>query len=113
MNDTLWDYCQKQGIVLTRSRAYRKNDQAWVEQKNGAIVRKLIGYGRLEGLSETAALHRLYEASRLYINFFQPSFKLKSKTGKGREFIRSMSFRKRPVVDCSCERMFPPRSNRR
>lgn len=83
MKDTLWDYCQKQGIVLTRSRAYRKNDQAWVEQTNGAIVRKLIGYGRLEGLSETAALRRLYEASRLYINFFQPSFKLKSKTREG------------------------------
>jgi hypothetical protein len=49
MNDTLWDYCQKQGIVFTRSRAYHKNDQAWVEQKNGAVVRKLIGYGRLEG----------------------------------------------------------------
>jgi predicted RNA binding protein YcfA (HicA-like mRNA interferase family) len=83
MNDTLLDYCQKQGIVLTRSRTYRKNDQAWVEQKNGAIVRKLIGYGRLEGLSETAALRRLYEVSRLYINFFQPSFKLKSKTREG------------------------------
>ena len=83
MNDTLWDYCQKQGIVFTRSRAYRKNDQAWVEQKNGAVVRKLIGYGRLEGLSETAALRRLYESSRLYINFFQPSFKLKSKTREG------------------------------
>ena len=83
MNDTLWGYCQKQGIEFTRSRAYRKNDQAWVEQKNGAIVRKLIGYGRLEGLSETAALRRLYEASRLYINFFQPSFKLMSKTREG------------------------------
>jgi hypothetical protein len=83
MNDTLWEYCQKHGIVFTRSRAYRKNDQAWVEQKNGAIVRKLIGYGRLEGLSETAALRRLYESSRLYINFFQPSFKLKSKTREG------------------------------
>jgi hypothetical protein len=83
MNDTLWEYCQKHGIVFTRSRAYRKNDQAWVEQKNGAVVRKLIGYGRLEGLSETAALRRLYESSRLYINFFQPSFKLKSKTREG------------------------------
>src|ERR1039457_4605348 len=83
MNDTLWDYCQEQGIVLTRSRAYRKNDQAWVEHKNGAVFRKLIGYGRLEGLSETAALRRLYESSRLYINFFQPSFKLKSKTREG------------------------------
>jgi hypothetical protein len=83
MSDVLWDFCQKQGIVFTRSRAYRKNDQAWVEQKNGAIVRKLVGYGRLEGLSETAALRRLYEASRLYVNFFQPSFKLKSKTREG------------------------------
>jgi hypothetical protein len=83
MNDTLWDYCQEQGIVFTRSRAYHKNDQAWVEQKNGAIVRKLIGYGRLEGLNATAALRRLYEASRLYINFFQPSFKLKSKWREG------------------------------
>src|ERR1035437_6765264 len=83
MNDTLWDYCQKQGIVFTRSRAYHKNDQACVGRQNGAVVRKLIGYGRLEGLSETAALRRLYESSRLYINFFQPSFKLKSKTREG------------------------------
>ena len=83
MNATLWSYCRQQGIVFTRSRAYHKNDQAWVEQKNGAIVRKLIGYGRLQGLSATAALRRVYEASRLYINFFQPSFKLKSKHRQG------------------------------
>ncbi len=83
INDTLWNYCQQQGLEFTRSRAYRKNDQAWVEQKNGAIVRKLIGYGRLEGLAATAALRRLYEASRLYVNFFQPSFKLKDKERQG------------------------------
>jgi hypothetical protein len=83
MNDTLWDYCRQKGLELTRSRAYRKNDQAWVEQKNGAVVRKLIGYGRLEGLAATAALRRLYEASRLYVNFFQPSFKLKDKEREG------------------------------
>jgi hypothetical protein len=83
MNDTLYSYCQEQGIVFTRSRSYHKNDQAWVEQKNGAIVRKLIGYGRLEGLTATAALRRVYEASRLYTNFFQPSFKLKSKYREG------------------------------
>jgi len=83
MNDTLYNYCREQNIVFTRSRAYHKNDQAWVEQKNGAIVRKLIGYGRLEGLTATAALRRVYEASRLYINFFQPSFKLKSKYREG------------------------------
>lgn len=83
MNETLWNYCQQRGLELTRSRAYHKNDQAWVEQKNGAVVRKLIGDGRLEGLAATAALRRLYDASRLYVNFFQPSFKLKGKERDG------------------------------
>jgi hypothetical protein len=83
LNDILFNYCRDQGITLTRSRAYHKNDQAWVEQKNGSVVRKLVGYGRLEGLSATAALRRLYESSRLYTNFFQPSFKLTGKTRRG------------------------------
>ncbi|MEN8506618.1 transposase, partial [Paraburkholderia terricola] len=72
--------CKATGIELTRSRPYKKNDQAWVEQKNGSIVRRLVGYGQLRGLDATETLASLYEVSRLYINFFQPSFKLKSKT---------------------------------
>ncbi|WP_227749487.1 integrase catalytic domain-containing protein [Paraburkholderia atlantica] len=83
MNAAMLDFCKAAGIELTRSRAYKKNDQAWVEQKNGAIVRRLVGYGRLRGLEATATLASLYEVSRLYINFFQPSFKLKSKTRHG------------------------------
>lgn len=47
MNETLFDYCQAHGIKQTRSRGYRKNDQAWVEQKNGAVVRRMVGYDRL------------------------------------------------------------------
>jgi hypothetical protein len=83
MNETVFDYCRVRGLEQTRSRAYKKNDQAWVEQKNGAIVRRLVGYGRLSGMTATSALARLYEVSRLYINFFQPSFKLKSRTRDG------------------------------
>jgi hypothetical protein len=83
MNQTVFDYCKDKGLEQTRSRAYKKNDQAWVEQKNGAIVRRLVGYGRLSGLAATQALAKLYASSRLYINFFQPSFKLKSKTRDG------------------------------
>jgi hypothetical protein len=49
MNETLQSYCQRNHIEWTRSRAYLKNDQAWVEQKNGAVVRRLAGYGRLSG----------------------------------------------------------------
>ncbi len=71
------------GCEFTRSRAYRKNDQAWVEQKNGAVVRKLAGYDRLSGVKGAEKLARLYEFSRPYVNCFQPSFKLKSKTRTG------------------------------
>ncbi|CAH2935713.1 MAG: elements of external origin; transposon-related functions [uncultured Paraburkholderia sp.] len=83
MNEAVFDFCKATGIELTRSRAYRKNDQAWVEHKNGSVVRRLVGYGRLRGLEATQTLACLYEVSRLYINFFQPSFKLKSKTRHG------------------------------
>ena len=51
MNQTVFDHCNARGLEQTRSRAYKKNDQAWVEQKNGAIVRRLVGYGRLSGLA--------------------------------------------------------------
>ncbi len=83
MSQSVFDYCKGHGLVQTRSRAYKKNDQAWVEQKNGAVVRRLVGYGRLSGVAATKALAQLYASSRLYINFFQPSFKLKSKTRDG------------------------------
>jgi hypothetical protein len=83
MNQSVFDYCKGHGLVQTRSRAYKKNDQAWVEQKNGSIVRRLVGYGRLSGLDARNALAQLYASSRLYINFFQPSFKLQSKKRDG------------------------------
>src|SRR5471030_1884623 len=83
MNQSVFDYCKGHGLEQTRSRAYKKNDQAWVEQKNGSVVRRLVGYGRLSGTDARNALAQLYASSRLYINFFQPSFKLKSKTRDG------------------------------
>jgi hypothetical protein len=83
VNDKLIEYCLGHGIELTRSRPYRKNDQAWVEQKNGAIVRKLLGYRRFEGIAAARAITRLYGAARLFVNFFQPSFKLAAKSRDG------------------------------
>lgn len=83
MNEVVAAYCTQHGISRTRSRPYHKNDQAWVEQKNGSVVRRLVGYRRLEGIAAAAALSRLYAASRLFVNFFQPSFKLASKTRLG------------------------------
>jgi hypothetical protein len=88
INETMLAYCQEQGLEFTRSRAYRKNDQAWVEQKNGAVVRKLVGYGRLEGVEAARVLAELHSAARLYVNFFQPSFKLKAKTRQGSKICK-------------------------
>src|SRR5438105_3204912 len=83
MKETVRDHCQQVGIEFTRCRPYRKNDQAWVEQKNGAVVRRTIGYRRFEGLEAAATLARLYAAMRLFVNFFQPSFKLATKVRDG------------------------------
>lgn len=83
INETIKAWCEAAGVVFTRSRPYRKNDQAHIEQKNGAIVRRMVGYRRLEGLAAAEALARLYRPMRLFVNFFQPSFKLAEKRREG------------------------------
>ena len=88
INDTLVDHCRDNKIELTRCRAYKKNDQAWIEQKNGAVIRRMVGYGRLEGAAAAVALNKLYTSGRLFVNFFQPSFKLLSKTREGAKVIK-------------------------
>jgi len=88
INETVLSYCHDQNIELTRCRPYKKNDQAWIEQKNGAVVRRLVGYGRLEGIRAATVLTKLHEAARLYVNFFQPSFKLKSRKREGAKVIK-------------------------
>jgi hypothetical protein len=99
VNDKLIEYCLNHGIELTRSRPYRKNDQAWIEQKNGAVVRKLLGYRRFEGIAAAKAITRLYGASRLFVNFFQPSFKLAAKHREGAHVCKRYIPHRHPVSD--------------
>ena len=79
INDLLWRYCRQRHIKLSRSRPYKKNDNAWVEQRNWTHVRKVVGYCRFDTTAELAAMRALYAVLRLYRNFFQPTMKLKSK----------------------------------
>ena len=65
------------------SRAWKKNDSAHVEQKNGAVVRQLIGYDRFASKAAYAQLARVYHLARLHVNFFQPVQKLVSKHREG------------------------------
>ena len=91
INATLIQYCADRGIEFTRSRAYRKNDQAWIKQKNGAVVRRFVGYDRYSGPIAGQTMAHLYRAIRRYMNYFQPSFKLLEKTRDGATVVKRYS----------------------
>jgi hypothetical protein len=76
-------YCRQNNITFTRSRAYKKNDSCHVEQKNGNVVRRLVGYDRYTSRAAYQCLGRVYDCVRLYLNFFQPTMKLLDKTRNG------------------------------
>ena len=85
INEAVIAYCEQAHITFTRGRPYLKNDQCFVEQKNGAIVRQVVGYDRLVGEHAYRQLTELYRALRLYVNCFQPSMKLLSKQRDGKK----------------------------
>ena len=96
INDLLYRYCLNEKITFTRSRPYKKNDQAHVEQKNWSVVRHTVGYDRWETQQELALLESIYDDLRLYINFFQPSFKLIAKERIGNRTIKRYDTAKTP-----------------
>ena len=83
INHHLYAYCQREGITFTRSRPYKKNDNAYVEQKNWSVVRRLIGYDRYSSKEALGQLNRVYQLVRSYVNFFQPVMQLQRKTRHG------------------------------
>lgn len=79
INNELIRYCAQEHLTFTRSRVGHKNDNAFVEQKNWSVVRRLVGYDRFDTQKQTDALNRLYGLYREYVNFFLPVTKLVSK----------------------------------
>jgi hypothetical protein len=69
MNEIVVPWRRAQKIAVTRSRAYKKNDQAFVEQKNGAVVRRLVGYDRFVGAETARVLIRLYATAMAFLWF--------------------------------------------
>jgi hypothetical protein len=96
INDLLYRYCLDEKITFTRSRPYKKNDQTHVEQKNWSVVRHTVGYDRWETEQEFALLESIHDDLRLYINFFQPSFKLIAKARIGNRTIKRYDTAKTP-----------------
>ena len=68
-----------QGVTLSRSRPYHKNDNPRVEQKNSTLVRAYLGYDRLDTVAHVLAVNCLYDKLWLYYNLFQPVMHLVEK----------------------------------
>ena len=83
INDQLYRYCVEEKITFTRGRAGRKNDSAYVEQKNWSVVRRAVGYGRYDSPEQLELLNTLYARLHLYVNFFLPVMKLEEKVRMG------------------------------
>jgi hypothetical protein len=98
VNDTVIEFCRMHKLEFTRCRPYHKNDQAWVEQKNGSVVRRLVGHQRFSGFIAGQTLAHLYHHARLYVNYFQPSFKLREKTRQGGKAKRTYY---QPATPCA------------
>ena len=96
INATLLRYCEQHQLTFTRSRPYRKNDQAHVEQKNWTAVRQVVGYDRYEGQPACAALNQLYATLHFYNNFFQPVMVLVSKEREGAKVTKRYDIPKTP-----------------
>jgi hypothetical protein len=114
INTHLFNFCQQRPknrrVQFTRSRPYKKDDNAHVEQKNWTHVRKLLGWDRYDTAEALNAINGLYEQLRIFQNLFQPSMKLSTKTRKGSRVIRRYDQPSTPlqrVLNCAQKTVQP------
>lgn len=88
INHGLVGWCRREGIKLTRGRPYRKNDQAFAEQRNWVAVRRVVGYGRYSSREAHVKMRQLYALLELDLNLFQPVQKLTGKSRSGARVTR-------------------------
>jgi hypothetical protein len=98
LNWSMKRWCDREGIAFTRSRPYHKNDNAFVEERNGHVVRKHVGYGRLDVPETVDALNAFYEVLDLYQNHFVPSRRCVHKERVGAKYIRRYERAQTPYV---------------
>ena len=113
INAAVLAYCAQTETTFTRGRVATSNDQCFVEQKNGSIVRQLVGYDRYAGEPAYRQLVELYRAVRLYVNFFQPSVKLRAKQREGSRVRRVYDVARTPFQRVVASGVLDPTTQRR
>lgn len=112
INHHLLHYCEQREITFTRGRAGKKNDGCYVEQKNWARVRELVGYYRYDTPGELEVLNQIWDADDAFANYFLPTLQLASKHRDGAKVVKKYhqaatphqrarahpAIRKRPVI---------------
>ena len=112
LNEALLAWCRRRHIRVSRGRPYRKNDQAWVEQRNGLAVRRLVGYDRYSTRSAFTVLQQLYALVRLQLNFFRPVRKLLSKHRVGSQVVKRYDTPQTPYQRALAAGSLPPAQQR-
>jgi hypothetical protein len=112
INDGVLKWCVGCSVTFTRSREYKKNDQAHVEQKNGSIVREFVGYDRYAGPTALQKMREVYRVVRLYVNFFQPSMKLRVKERIGAR-VRKQYYKAKTPCEQLLESKLPDSTKQR
>lgn len=96
INWILKRYCEEHQITFTRIRPYRKNDNCYVEQKNYTVVRRFLGYARYDTEEQLLITKEILKLVELYVNFWQPVMKLKSKQRVGSKVKKKYDTAKTP-----------------
>ncbi|HPE37840.1 MAG TPA: ISNCY family transposase, partial [Spirochaetales bacterium] len=106
INHHLLRWCRRHGVKFTRSRPYRKNDNAHIEQKNWTHVRKIFGWDRYDTAGQCAAMNQVYaEDLSDMMNLFQPCVKLVEKVRVGSRVLRRYDAPRTPLdrlAECPC-----------
>lgn len=96
INWTLKDWCESEYIDMTRSEPGKKNHNMYVEERNGHVVRKFLGYTRLDQKVLVDMVNELYDVLALYLNHFQAVRRTLSKERVGAKYRRT--FEKIPLT---------------
>ena len=113
INGNLMRYCKRNAITFTRSRPYKKNDSAHIEQKNWDVIRKMIGYGKFDTYEQLDIIKRIENLLAFYQNYFQPSQKLISKTRIGAKVKKKYDTAQTPAQRLLARKDTPKDTKRR
>lgn len=89
INRFVIDWCAETRIELTRSRPNRKNDNMYVEERNGHVIRKAVGYIRLDCIEAADALNAVYDALTPYLMHFVAVRRMTGKERQGSQYRRT------------------------